>query len=142
MTVIVWDGKTLAADKMVSCGDTLHTTTKVFKHGADIVAFCGTLSKGLALKKWYLDGAKTEEYPKFQDTEDFSVLIVASGGKVNEYLDQPIAISLEDKFSAWGNGREFAIGAMSAGADAVKAVEITSYHCGGCGRGVDSFEAG
>jgi hypothetical protein len=44
------------------------------------------------------------------------------------------------KFSAWGSGSEFAIGAMEMGATAIQAVQATSKHCVSCGFGVDFFD--
>ena len=91
--------------------------------------------------EWYRQGHKKEEWPDFQKTDSWTILIVAKDGKCVEYEQDPIAIPTEDEFIAWGNGRQFAIGALAMGANSVEAVEITSHHCSGCGRGVDSFDA-
>jgi len=141
MTVIAWDGKTLAADKQTNRGDAIGTCTKIFKlHDGTVVSFCGALSKGLVLFDWYRNGCKEEEWPEFQKSDSVTILVVVKDGKCIEYEGVSNPISCEDEFSAWGSGMEFAIGAMAMGATAVEAVEIASYHCEGCGRGVDSFD--
>ena len=39
----------------------------------------------------------------------------------------------------WGDGQEVAMGALAMGADAIKAVEITSKYCDSCGCGIDAY---
>ena len=57
MTVIAWDGETLAADRQSLRGDTIMTTRKLWplKNGG-VVAISGLLSHGIALKKWVENG--------------------------------------------------------------------------------------
>ncbi|MEE8115151.1 MAG: hypothetical protein V3T23_12455 [Nitrososphaerales archaeon] len=142
MTVIAWDGKTLAADKQMSRADTIGTCTKIYKiEDGSVLAFCGQLAQGLALMDWYRNGRIYSEWPAFQSSDNWTVLVIAKDGKLIEYEQCPRPIGLEEKFTAWGNGREFAIGALAMGASSVEAVEVTSHHCEGCGRGVDSFES-
>ena len=58
MTVIAWDGTTLAADKRVDIGGTSFTGTKVRRVGDALVAFAGTGSQFLPRMEWYAKGAK------------------------------------------------------------------------------------
>lgn len=141
MTVIAWDGKTLAADKQgTSCGLKI-TLTKIKKleNGA-VVAWTGKNEHGIELSRWYLDGADPEKWPAYQGTEDWTRLIVADKGKVFSFEQRPVPQPVEDPIQAWGCGRDFALGAMALGANAVGAVEIASRFADGCGMGVDAFD--
>lgn len=140
MTVIAWDGRTLAADKMACCGDTATTCTKIRRVDDKVFAWCGGLGEGLALVEWYLAGADKDKYPAFQKTDDWSRLIVASDSGVVFYEKVPEPQPCEDAYGAWGSGREVALGALAMGADARRAVEVASKHVHSCGLGVDAFE--
>jgi len=141
MTVIAWDGAILAADKQITYGDTIKTCTKIFKVGDDAVAFCGTNATAMRLLDWYRSGSDKKKWPESLQMGDYYCeMIVANKDGVKVYQQQPYPTFVEGHFTAWGAGREVAIGAMAMGADAVRAVEIASYHCEGCGRGIDFFE--
>ena len=67
MTVVAWDGRTLAADKM-SCSDGYgYTVTKVHRlRDGSIVAFSGDGDNAMALLAW-LDAARNPAtYPDAQ----------------------------------------------------------------------------
>ena len=49
-------------------------------------------------------------------------------------------MTIEDRFHAWGSGRDFAMGAMQVGVDAVEAVRVANRHCVSCGNGIDHFD--
>lgn len=141
MTVIAWDGKTLAADKRADVGGTALTTTKIKKlESGEIVAFTGSVSTGRILLDWYENGAEPEEWPESQNGDDWARLIVASKGGVCFYEGHPVAVHCEDKFAAFGSGRDVALGALAMGADAIKAVEIASMFQSDCGNGCDYHE--
>ena len=141
MTVIAWDGKTLAADKLACRGSIIEITTKLYEgRGGYALSFAGEAPKGMAMVKWFNDGAKPEEWPKFQKDDDFVTLVCASREEVVVYFDQPEPLSFDNKFNAWGAGSPYAIGAMAAGKSAREAVEIANNHCCDCGMGVDSVE--
>ena len=142
MTVVAWDSKILAADKMAMCGDTLKKVTKIFKlkHGK-IVAFTGDLDLGLVMRDWYQSGADRQTFPKQRDEKEaWGTLAVASRDGCFFYERYGVAIPVEDCFMAWGAGREAAIGAMEMGATAVEAVAVASKWVSGCGYGCDWFE--
>ena len=143
MSVVAWDGKTLAADKLGLYGCVTSATTKLFySNNGGAVAFVGTLENGLALVDWYMRGSNKDEWPDSQkDDNNWSVLIVAEPGvAVHFYERLPFPQKVEDRFCAWGSGKEFAIGAMAMGADAKTAVEVAIAHCDSCGIGVTSIE--
>jgi len=145
MSVVVWDGKTLAADRRSVCADMISTAQKIWvKHGVDGMTVCactGGLAEGILLTEWYHNGAIKSAWPKFQDDKDeWCRLIVAKSGKCFFYEKQPVAIEVLDTFMAWGSGRDFAMGALAMGADARKAVVIASKYSTGCGNGVEAFD--
>jgi len=138
MSVVAWDGKILAADRMGMFSDTIRTIQKLWKlSNGEVVAVVGPISTGLLVKEWYEAGANRKELPECQKTDEWAQLIVASKDGCFYYDSQPVQIKVMDPFCAWGIGREVALGAMEMGGDAVKAVEIASKHVSGCGRGCD-----
>lgn len=143
MTVIAWDGKTLAADRQgTNCGMRL-PATKLFKLAdGTVVAGTGVLAAVHRMKQWYENGADVSNYPDCQKTSDdwCRLVVVKPGGSVFCYEGQPVAIPSESVPAAWGSGRDFAMGAMLAGANAVRAVEITNTVSVDCGLGVISAE--
>lgn len=78
MTVIAWDGTTLAADKRTGLGTFINTTTKIFR--LDDNTFCGYTGNqdfGEQMVAWYKAGAKAEDFPASQrDKDDWARLIV------------------------------------------------------------------
>ena len=101
MSVVAWDGKTLAADKLGLYGCVTSATTKLFdSNNGGAVAFVGTLENGLALVDWYMRGANKDEWPDSQkDDNNWSVLIVAEPGvAVHFYERLPFPQQLEDRF--------------------------------------------
>lgn len=140
MTVIAWDGRTLAADRQATNCSMKFAVTKLtrFKDGS-VAAATGSAAAGNIMRQWYEDGADLTKYPECQKGDDWARLIVAKpDGIVWYYENLPAAIKSEQTPAAWGSGRDFAIGAMLAGADAARAVEITNMVSTDCGLGVDS----
>jgi hypothetical protein len=141
MTVIAWDGKTIAADRLVSCGGIIQETKKLYEgvNGCTL-SFSGEGAKGLMMVAWFNDGADPDKWPEFQRGDNYVALIVADSQGVDVYYDEPVPTTFTNNFNAWGAGAEFAIGAMAAGKTAEEAVIIANDHCTGCGRGVDVIE--
>lgn len=141
MSVIAWDGKSIVADKMMTNEGMQSIATKLFKlNSGEIAAFTGDLCEGLALIDWYNNGHKKEDWPEFQTMENFTRMVVATSDGIVFYDQLPVAVKIQDKFHAWGSGRDYAMGAMSMGATAMEAVEIACKHSIHCGNGVDSFK--
>lgn len=88
------------------------------------------------MAEWYEAGADPKLWPKSQEGEDWARLVVLSEGKVFEYENTPVRQPLIAPFMAWGSGADFAMGAMAAGCNAARAVEIASGLCASCGYGV------
>lgn len=149
MSVIAWDGKTLAADKLATDCDMSMETVKIRKiesgtHAGHVIAWTGCDASGTFLADWYEAGAIPEKWPTQaqMDRESSSRLIVVTpDGKCKHYqgTTHAIALPVREPFRAWGSGRDFAMGAMAAGASAKVAVLIASQFCVTCGGGIDFF---
>jgi hypothetical protein len=140
MSVVVWDGKTLAADRQVTTSGLGVMGTKMRKHGSIILAWTGDIDLGLALADWYCKGAILADRPKCQEDKDkWCRLIVADSTGCRYYETEMIPIPVMAPFAAWGSGRDFAYGALEMGADAQRAVTVASIHSIDCGFGVESY---
>lgn len=139
MTVIAWDGHTLAADKCSVDNGTKRTTTKIYRApDGSLYGAAGDSAIGERLFVWYLNGCDPDNYPDKDSMCSF--LVITKTGRMAIYDGGPYPDYYEDDFIAVGSGRAFAIGAMSMGADARRAVEIASEWDECCGKGVDTLQ--
>lgn len=139
MTVVAWDGQTLAADKMAMAGSLKSgVTTKLFRWDNGICAIAGDMVQGLAVISWLQDGADPETFPKDPDHEA-SVLVIQNDKRVFYYEDSPIALPFENQFHAIGSGRDYALAAMHLGKSAEEAVAVACALDAFCGNGVDTM---
>lgn len=139
MTVIAWDGNTLAADRKATSGDYQFAVTKIKRlRSGELIATCDNTASGLVMIKWYENGADKDKFPESQKGDDWSLtLIVGTDRSLRIYEKFPEPIIIEEPFTAIGSGREYALAAMAMGADAKTAVEIACRFSPGCGLGVD-----
>lgn len=142
MTVLAWDGKTLAADKLCCFGPTKGTVTKIFRCHHELIGIAGNLSVGMETIDWYRSGAVPADYPAANRTaEGGASLIVIRGDRTAwKYESSPFPFKMEGAFVAFGSGDESAMCAMECGADARRAVEVASKYNSTCGNGVDALE--
>jgi 20S proteasome alpha/beta subunit len=117
MTTIAFDGKTLAADgRMADAAIIDDSFVKIFRVKGTMVGISGEASKALSLKDWL--SASKGEMPDADGTEllviqpDGSAYYIEGGG-------HPVPACIP---CAIGSGRDFALAAMDAGADAEAAV--------------------
>lgn len=141
MTVIAWDGTSLAADKMTDFGGLHATTTTVQRIRGCLVAGCGNAALVRELQAWFADGAEPARFPAAQRDlkECCSLLVVQPGGVLLQYENGPFPLVLEKRHWAIGSGRDFAMMAMHLGKSARQACELTAELCNTCGNGVDSM---
>lgn len=140
MTVIAWDGKTLAADKRaVNCGLS-RTVTKISRNrNGELLGVTGDFAAGLALRAWYEAGANAKEFPDLKG--DTATLVVVSRTGVRLYESGgPWPVCIEDAFFAAGSGRDFALAAMELGRNASQAVALACKFQSDCGNGVDALD--
>lgn len=140
MIVIVWDGKTLAADKrMTDGGGMARTVTKIQRHENVLLAWTGALDTGLELREWFKAGAVPAAFPA-KAREDIATLVVISAGKVETYNASPNGVRIEADRCAFGSGRDYAEAAMYCGRDAAEAAAIACRFQCDCGNGIDTLE--
>lgn len=148
MTVIAFDGRTVAADKRSNDNGSIRTVTKLHRLFNDdgtikaVLAVNGFADHGMELVAWYKAGANPETYPHGKrGSEMYTFLQVFRPGKrVIEYQCGPVPIVFEDEKFAGGSGRNAAMGALLAGCSAIEAVKIASQVDAACGNGVDFVE--
>lgn len=143
MTVIAWDGRSVAADSLVTFGGYIspNRAQKIillrdFAYG--ITGFCGWFHAWIA---WHEAGADPAKTPDASVPPDRSGNFLVFQGqdafccsKEMPYLQKAGAPD------AWGAGCDFAIGAMRAGADARRAVEIAVACSSSCGGEIDAID--
>lgn len=140
MTVIVWDGKVLAADRKSVFGSTPMRARKVFLVVAPngriaLVGYSGSAPFVAAHLAWLRGGERpTFTHPEFK----WSVLLIDDArnvwwrGESADYWERQLC-----RRAVIGSGSDYALGAMAHGADAVAAVRIASKLDIQCGMGVD-----
>lgn len=142
MSIIAWDGTIIAADKAAHNADCLFKTTKLRWHRGTqgvVLGWTGGRDSGELLAEWYEAGADPAKWPEVQKTDDWARLIVAMPEGIWTYERQPIAVKVEDARCAWGSGRDFALGALWRGGDAIDAVQAACHFSTTCGLGIDWF---
>lgn len=143
MTVIAWDGKTLAADKLATYGSMSITITKLHRVPQGIVGIHGGSAHGIAIVNWMRDGATRSKFPKPESADVAgNMLLITKSGKAfhMEGVNGPQFMRVEDKCVAYGSGADFARAAMAIGLDASAAVGIASRFNVYCGNGIDTLE--
>ena len=141
MTVVAWDGTTLAADKMTSFGGLHGTTIKVHKFRDVLIGGCGLASLIEEMVQWVKDGCDPLKFPAQQrdPKECVSLLVIRKGGWIHQYESTPYPLKLSNANWAIGSGRDFAMAAMFLGKTAREAVAVASALCNDCGNGIDEL---
>jgi len=143
MSVIAFDGTVIAADKQGTRGGNSYTATKLHRIDKDTVAgYVGSLDHGAQLFSWYCAGADDARFPCVAQEDDRALLVVLHKGVLGIcHGAAPVIHVVEDVPFAVGSGEDVALGAMMAGASAVRAVELACEMNIYCGKGVDAFDA-
>lgn len=141
MTVLAFDGHTLAADKRAVLGSMILTTTKIFRVNKALVGYAGDACFGEEMVAWYGRGAKPEDFPTNQrDKDDWSGLMVfKKGDRIARYERSPYPVRFDSEKIAVGCGRDFAMAAMYLGKTAREAVEVAIALDNCCGNGIDTL---
>lgn len=145
MSVIAWDGKSLVADCRGINGNAATTVRKIFRGpNGCLFGYCGTLSLGEEMRKWWLNGALPEKFPPAnRDEKSYcGLIVVLISGTVCRYEMTPYPVILLDRILAWGSGADFALAAMHCGKSAEEAVRIACLYDINCGNGVDVLNLG
>lgn len=138
MTTIAYRDGVLAADRLITAdGIRCGTVAKVIRGpGGQLAAVSGDLNDVTLFFKWVQRGCRGRP-PK--GTNNPLGYLVLPSGLVKEWEGTDDFNVFESSFRAAGSGERFAIGAMAAGADAVRAVEIACEFDVHSGGGIDVF---
>lgn len=149
MTTIAWDGKTLAADRRMTWGNTISQTNKLFRVTGNIFtdALIGISGEGdhyPTIQHWFnVLNCDTTKYPESQTdkTRDVgcTILMITQDLKIWTFGLSPHPMRVEDSQWAIGSGMDFAIAAMYCGQDACSAVRVASIFDKNSGNGVDKL---
>ena len=140
MTVIAWDGKTLATDRMANDGSQKWESSKAWyssKDGEAIIITGVGLAHGVKqLAEWWQTGMKEDMTATLLNGR--AKLIVVKKDGLYE-LSYKSLIPHTSPYCAFGDGKEIAIGALAMGANAGQAVNICNEHSLQCGKGVELY---
>ena len=149
MTVIAWDGQTLAADRRACLGSLYRTTKKIFYHPAGcLLGYSGDADHGEEIYDWFKAGRVLAEFPaNLREKDGWGRLLVVWHPQV-DVGDQPIwtfertphPLRFYQQPFAIGSGRDFALAAMHCGRTAAEAVEVACAFDSSCGDGVDTLD--
>jgi len=142
MTIIVWDGQTLATDCAATDGDALWKTIKAWPWKGEILSGVGSLPAILAMREWYKHGAVVTAFPPIQLTPQFCHFLVVTQTGLLRYEQGIIPIEHGAEPCAFGEGRDFALGALAMGATAEQAAIVANQHSPNCGMGVKLYKLG
>lgn len=139
MTVVAWDGTTLAADKQSTLQNLKRTVTKIHRIRGELFAMTGASAHCYAMLEWFKGDRDPAKWPRQPDDDNCGDIIQFTRAGVFSWIGHglPTPVPLEDKFMAFGCGRDFAIAAMHLGKSAREAVEIACVYDTSCGNGVD-----
>lgn len=140
MTIIVWDGKTLAADKQLTNNGLKCRTTKIFKISGNLVGVTGDFDYAQAMLSWFGSGARPSDFPDHQkeDSKFVGMLVITPDKQILKYERSPHPIDFTECGALCvGSGRDYAYGALYMGATAYRAVEAACEYDNHCGMGID-----
>lgn len=141
MTILAWDGTTLAADKRMSYGGHHNTVTKIFRAGDFIVGIAGWPHMIGALLRWLeKPNRDPRDFPQSSvDEQKIYALAISKDGRVWKFENSPWPMQIHDRHVTSGSGRDYARMAMHLGKTAREAVELTCEFDENCGNGVDTL---
>ena len=138
MTVIAFDGKTLAADKRATSGGGIaRTVTKIARGlNGELFAMTGDWDVAAEMREWFKAGADPGQFPA-RARDDKATLIVFTANRIDTYNTGPYPMQIESEQCAFGSGRDFAEAAMFLGHDAAEGVRVACHFQTDCGNGID-----
>jgi len=121
MTTIATNGKVIAADSRIT-GDYIDSHPKLFQIGDSVFGIAGMMTRVLKVIDWLSMGCPESNKPDVND-DGFTLLQVCSEGIF--YWDGNLRpVQMRGPYAAIGSGSQYAMGAMHAGKNPRRAVEI------------------
>lgn len=143
MTTIAWDGKILAADRMVTSGDSIVGSEKklaiFYGDHYGVATGCGSSDDISAFIDWVKKGCLEDRKPSIDDDDFMGIAIIC--GRLMEYGKSLTGNRIKYK-TAWGGGADFAIAFMDLVPDgtAIGAVKYAATRHVGTAEPVDFYE--
>lgn len=138
MTVIAWDGKTLAADRKMEMGGGQFPVRKIQRHEGLLIGSAGDLARAYEMVNWCLKGRQSGKLPPPVDGAYARLLVIQHDGPLI-YANNEFPIDILLPYAAIGSGQDYAITAMHLGKTAKESVEVACQLCAGCGLGIDTL---
>jgi hypothetical protein len=148
MTIVVWDGETLAADRAATDGAAQWEIDKIWwslspTNEEVLLSGAGPLQTILEMREWYKNGTKRSDFPQAQqEPSTWCHFILVDKEGLTRWEQGPHRIVHGTMKCAFGEGRDFAYGAMEMGANAERAVEVANKFSVHCGLGVITHKLG
>jgi len=148
VTTIVWDGRILAADSLVTAGSTKcgqQRKLEVFEGYG--YGFSGNLAYMMPMIRWARIGADPDQWPVRGDNDANTLVQIIPGPPGDKPLVKvwegaiPHSCMIHEP-DAWGSGARFALGALAMGATAFEAVAIAKTLDTGTGGDVHFIDTG
>lgn len=145
MSVLVWDARTLASDCQMNLEYTKYKVSKIEKYGSELLGAVGTSGMCKQVKEWYKSGASYKDWPGNENNYADLLVVKKTFLAIGEYknivlyYNGPTPIEILSKYFALGVGKDYALGALEMGADAIKAVEVACKYSNACGMGIDAL---
>jgi hypothetical protein len=140
MSIICWDGTTLAADKMASLEDgTFFTTSKIFRRSDGVIyGVTGTCCEAIA--DWFENGEGVARFNELGlSGHNFSLLYIGHNRKPYLMEAVPYPVEIEDRCFAIGGAAQAGQVLMECGMSAEQAVEKVCQSNIYCGCGIDTL---
>lgn len=130
MTTIAYRDGVLAADTIMCMGGTLIGSTVKIARRMDgaMAGSAGGATYNAAFSLWFLDGEIGPPPKAEQDDHSFDRGVIFRADGTLEVFEPRGRFSATAPYFAFGSGKELALGAMFAGADAVTAVRAAIAH--------------
>ena len=144
MTILVWANGVLAVDRAGVIKNTKHSLPKFHLKDDEVIVGVGHATLSAELVDWYLNN-RNKPYPTTQHAYKMRAqglsadLFVAKLGHLLRFEDSEIPIDHHLEKCAFGDGADFAYGALAMSATATQAVSIAEEYCTNCGGGADVF---
>lgn len=139
MSVLVFDGYTLAADCASNDGQTLTPIVKLWKAEGMLIGGVGKLETVYIIRDWIAAGMKEWRDNSFANDPTTHVVMVTRDKGLLRYTNTMYPVEHGFKKVSLGTGRDFAYGALAMGATAIEAVEAANLYSTTCGLGVQSY---
>lgn len=137
MTVLAYKGGILAADRLGLRAGLKTLAHKIHSVPGGWLAGAGTTASVLEMVEWYRAGAKKNDMPKRQYTDDSDLLILLNHDGAFTIERGAFPVPMRGDYISIGSGQDFAAMAMHLGRSAIEAVTLASELCYSCGAGVD-----